>query len=276
MPTVDDDFYYDKLKKKIMEDLGFQTQHYGDKHLKRRFMVRMRAVRAQTYREYIECLKTDSEEYPKLLNTLTVNVTEWFRNPEVYKILKERIIPDMVNTNKAQNRRFLRVWSVGCSDGKEPYSLAMCIKDVLEGEGADGLAVTIFAWDIDGEMLKKARFGLYEPKDMKGLEKSHIEKYFVKEDNGYRIIPEIRSMVKFEKKDLNTDKKRTGIDLILCRNVVIYLTPDRKSSLYVELYHCLRAGGYFVMGKSETLLGEARRLFKPTDNINRIYQKSGD
>lgn len=271
MPLNYEDFYYEKLKKKVMEDLGFQTQHYGDKHLKRRFMVRIRATDTQTYEKYLRCLESDPAEYPKLLDTLTVNVTEWFRNPEVYMLLKERIIPGIVKANIAQNRRFLRMWSVGCSDGKEPYSLAMCVKDVLGR--AKRVPVTIFAWDIDDEMLKKARSGLYKPDDMNGLEQKHIEKYFTEEDDGYRVRPEIQSMVHFEKKDINKEGKRIGIDLILCRNMVIYFTSERKSDLYLEFHRCLRSGGYFVMGKSETLMGEARNLFRSVDNTNRIYQK---
>jgi chemotaxis protein methyltransferase CheR len=271
MPLPKTDFHYEKLKKKVIKDLGFQTQHYGDTHLRRRFRTRMRAVGVKTHIEYIRFLERHPTEYSKLLNALTVNVTGWFRNPGVFEALKKRVIPDVIKTGKAKNRTSMRLWSIGCSDGKEPYSLAMCVKEVLK-EGED-FQVTIFAWDIDEAMLKKARYGVYKQGDLKGLDSRRIKRYFIEENGRYRVRPNIKSMVKFEKKDLNIDKKRTGVDIIMCRNVVIYLNKPRKADLYQELYQCLRPNGYFVMGKSETLIGHARDLFKAVDNKNRIYQK---
>lgn len=295
MAQPDFDFQYDKLKKKITEELGFQTMYYGDRHLKRRLKIRMRNVGAKTPKRYMAYLDENPEEHQKLLDTLTVNVTEWFRNPTIYKAIKLRILPNIINksfdfgtelqfkkyknrlvpnikeTVKRQKRKYLRFWSVGCSDGKEPYSLAMCVKDVL-GDSTD-LKVNIFAWDIDDQMLRKAREALYKADDLKGLDSEHLENYFIEEREGYRVCPEIKSMVFFEKKDLHKAIKRKWIDLIMCRNVVIYLTKERKVDLYLEFYNSLRPGGYFIMGMSETLLGNARTLFKAVDNTNKIYQK---
>jgi chemotaxis protein methyltransferase CheR len=289
------DFQFAKLKKKVTEELGFQTQYYSNKHLKRRFRVRMRAVGARTPQRYMAYLDENPEERQKLLDTLTVNVTEWFRNPNVYKKIKSYILPDIINKSfdfgvelefkkyknlhvpnieeivKRQKRKHLRFWSVGCSDGKEPYSLAMCVKDVL-GDSID-LGVNIFAWDIDDAMLKKAREGLYKADDLKGIDSGHLKKYFIEEGEGYRVCPEIKSMVIFEKKDLHKAVKRKWIDLIMCRNVVIYLTKERKADLYIEFYNCLRPGGHYIIGMSETLLGNARTLFKVIDHKNKIYQK---
>ncbi|MBU2559742.1 protein-glutamate O-methyltransferase CheR [archaeon] len=289
------DFQFAKLKEKVTEELGFQTQHYSDRHLRRRFKIRMRNVGARTPQRYMKYLDENPPERQKLLDVLTVNVTEWFRNPAVYKKIKSKTLPDIISksfdygaelrfkkykdrmvpsieeTAKIQKRKHLRFWSVGCSDGKEPYSLAMCVKDAL-GE-ATNLRVNIFAWDIDDAMLKKAREALYKWDDLKGLEPEHLEKYFIKEKEGYRVSPEIRAMVFFEKKDLHKDVKRKWIDLIMCRNVVIYLTKERKADLYLEFYNSLRPGGYYIMGMSETLLGTARTLFKSTDNTLKIYQK---
>lgn len=271
MPLLGDDFHFENLKKKVMEDVGFQTQHYGDRHLKRRFMVRMRVVGANTHRDYLKYLESDPAEYQKLLEVLTVNVTEWFRNPEVFKVIEKRILPDIVRTNMAQGRKSLRIWSVGCSDGKEPYSLAILVNNVIAR--ADDFTAKIIAWDIDDQMLKIARFGLYTQDAMKGLDKRQIQLYFTKEVEGFRIRPEIRSIVDFNNRDINKDIPLRGLDLIICRNLVIYFKPERKADLYMELYHSLRPNGYFVMGKSETLMGESQMAFKKIDNVNRIYQK---
>lgn len=272
MPLPDTaDFQFEELKKKIREDIGFQAQHYGDKHLIRRFMVRMRAVGAKTPKEYIKILNSDKSEYPKLLDVLTINVTEWFRNPGVFEKIKESVLPDLIKRKRETNSRSIRLWSIGCSDGKEPYSLAMCIKDVMGTD--DRFNFKIFAWDIDKTMLKKAQLGVYDEKDLKGLNPTHLERYFTQEGDKYKIKPEIKAMVKFEHKDLNLDRKHIRIDLIICRNLVIYFTKGRKSDLYMEIYYSLKKKGYFIMGMSETLIGPARALFAPTDNRHRIYQK---
>ncbi len=295
MAPPEADFQFNKLKKKVSKDIGFQTEYYGDRHLKRRFKIRMRSVGAKTPRQYMAYLDKNPAEYQKLMDTLTVNVTEWFRNPNVYNAIKLRILPDIIGksydygadlefkeyknrvvpnikeTTKKQKRKYLRFWSVGCSDGKEPYSLAMCMKEALGG--ADDLKVHIFAWDIDKKMLNKARIGLYNSNELTGIDKTMLKKYFIKKPKGYMVSPEIKSMVTFEKKDLHNDIKRKWIDLIMCRNVVIYLKKERKSDLYMEFYNCLRPGGYYIMGMSETLIGPARNLFKAVDNTHRIYQK---
>jgi chemotaxis protein methyltransferase CheR len=254
-----------------MEDVGFQTQHYGDKHLKRRFRVRMRTVGARTPMEYMRILDRDKSEYPKLLNTLTVNVTEWFRNPGVFEKIKKSVLPEIINLKKESKLNSIRLWSIGCSDGKEPYTLAMCIKDVMKGD--DSFNFIIFAWDIDKAMLKKAQAGVYAEDDLKGLKPIHLKRYFIQEGDKYTVKPEIRSMVKFEHKDLNLDRKHINIDLVICRNVVIYFTKERKSDFYMEIYDCLKKKGYFIMGMSETLIGPARDLVKAIDNTHRIYQK---
>jgi len=116
MALLQSDFYFEELKKKIMEDKGFHAQHYGDKHLKRRFNVRMRNIGVNTHREYMKYLDRDPNEYQKLMDTLTVNVTEWFRNPDVFDTLKTRVMPELINRRAAKGLKSIRIWSIGCSD----------------------------------------------------------------------------------------------------------------------------------------------------------------
>jgi chemotaxis protein methyltransferase CheR len=268
-----DDFFFEKLKKRIMKDIDFQAQFYGDKHLKRRFQIRMKALGINTYREYEQRLQYDRAEYDELIKVLTVNVTEWFRNPEVYDAIKKKVLPRIVEEIEKKNRRFIRIWSIGCADGKEPYSIAIMLHEVL-GEKLKDVAVIIFASDIDEEALQKAKIGVYPEEEMRGLTPEQLEKYFTKEDSTYRVSPKVKSLVRFEKKDIITDRHHVGIDILFCRNVVIYFTPELKRRLYVEFYRSLRRGGYLISGKTETLIGEAKNLFRPVDLKNRIYQKA--
>jgi|Deesub1362A_J573_1020465.scaffolds.fasta_scaffold00115_4 chemotaxis protein methyltransferase CheR len=268
----DDDFFFEKLKKRVKESIDFQTQFYGDKHLKRRFQIRMRALGIKTYREYEQLLTNNPEEYDKLIRVLTVNVTEWFRNPEVFEAIKKKVFPSLFEEMERNNRKYLRIWSIGCADGKEPYSVAILLHEFL-GEKIKNFAIVIFASDIDREVLERARIGRYHESEMRGLNSEQIKKYFIKEDGTYTIIPSMKNLVKFEKRDLLKDRHHVGLDLILCRNVVIYFTRELKKRLYKELYNSLRKGGYFISGKTESIMGEARGLFSPVDLENRIYKK---
>lgn len=267
-----DDFQFEKLVKKISNDIDFHGQYYGEKHLKRRFMVRMRATGIKTFREYINHLDTDPTEYDHLLKILTVNVTEWFRNPEAWDYLKNNTLAAIIEAKKGSINKGIRIWSAGSSDGKEAYTIAILLHEIL-GNDIKGFNITILASDIDEEMLAKGRKGLYKEDEMKGISHDFLEKYFTQAPGGYQVKPFLKAMVKFARLDLITDKKYPKIDLLFCRNVVIYFTKELKEKLYMEFYDSITPGGYFVMGKTETLLGEARNRFKAENNRERVYIK---
>lgn len=267
-----DEFHFEKLVNKISHDIDFHGQYYGEKHLKRRFMVRMRATGTTTFREYIKLLDTDPTEYDHLLKILTVNVTEWFRNPEAWEYIKDNTLAAIIQEKKGAINKSLRIWSAGSSDGKEAYTIAILLHEIL-GDEIKRYNITILATDIDEEMLTKGRIGLYKEDEMKGITVPFLEKYFTKTERGYQVRPFLKSMVRFQRLDLITDKKYTKIDLLFCRNVVIYFTKELKETLYMEFYNSINPGGYFVMGKTETLLGDARTRFKAVNNRERVYIK---
>ncbi len=269
---LNDDVYFEKLREKVTEDIDFQGRYYGEKHLKRRFMVRMRAHNIDTFREYLKKLESEPEEYDYLVKILTVNVTKWFRDPGVFELFQKQVLPDIVSQKKRDRHRAIRIWSAGCSDGKEPYSIAMLLHEVL-GKNIKDFYIVIFASDIDEEMLKKAKRGWYTTDEMEGVKTEYLRKYFIEEENGYQVKPELKRLMKFEKRDLITNKNHPSIDAIFCRNVVIYFTKELKDRLYVDFYNTLRRGGYLILGKTESLMGEARSKLALVDNRERIYQK---
>lgn len=265
-----DEEYFNALRSKVLKELNFNAFDYEEKHLKRRFAARMRALNLSSYKSYLEVLDKDRSEYARLKNTLMVNVTEFFRNPESYQAIYDEVLPELIS--RKANSRTLQVWSAGCSDGKEPYSLAILINEFL-GESAKHFGVTIFASDIDDAELEKARDGFYRDVELANLGEEYLKKYFIREDGGYRANSELKRWIKFEHRDLISNGKHLNQDLILCRNVVIYFTKELKEKLYMDFYNALSLGGYFVMGKTETLLGEARNRFKLVNNRERIYRK---
>ena len=168
----------------------------------------------------------------------------------------------------------MRIWSAGCATGEEPYSLAMLAHRVL-GRRQAGLSVTIFASDIDDDALSKAKRGVYGARQVNGVDAASLEKFFeLESDGGHRVRDEVRSLVRFSKFDLMHTPLHVNLDLILCRNVMIYFSRERQQQIHMNFYRALREGGYFISGKSEILQGEPSKVFSVVDTTRRVYQKN--
>lgn len=262
-----DDYGFRVLRERIKRDTNFNAPLYEEKHLKRRLAVRMRALNVSTYQEYLGVLSRKRDEYNKLLQALTINVTRFFRDPTTYEAIYKEVLPILTSS-----KRHIRIWSSGCSDGKEPYSIAMLLFDYL-GDRIKQFSPLIYASDIDDEILEKAGQGEYSEREVEGLDSRRLSKYFHRTRGGYRLKKEVRSLVKFQHRDLISDSKLKGLDMILCRNVVIYFARDVKEKIYLDFYDSLYPGGFLVLGKTETLLGDARNKFRLFNNVERIYVK---
>jgi chemotaxis protein methyltransferase CheR len=266
------DYGFQLLRERLKKDLQFNAPCYEEKHLKRRLAVRMRALNIDHYDDYLHFLNTQKEEYKKLFNALTINVTEFFRDASTFEALRRDVFPRMIKAKAEKGRKLIRIWSTGCSDGKEPYSIAILLYDVL-GEEITEFSPMIFASDIDDAMLRKAEKGEYLKEDVEGIREEYLQKYFQKTAQGYRVVDDLRSMVKFEHRDLISDRMHSSLDMIICRNVVIYFSRETKEKIYMDFYNALQEGGFLLLGKTETLFGEARNKFKTFNNIERIYVK---
>jgi len=267
---------FEELKQGVKDILGFNSFQYKDSYLQRRFNTRLRAYNLDSYHDYWEILKRDKVEQERLLQDLTINVTEFFRDNPVYVVFQNEIVPNILRGKKGK----IRIWSAGSSDGKEAYGIAMIMINAL-GENIAQNKVEIIGTDIDKECLEQANSGKYETriglvqtdieKQMRFIE--HPERYFDINSNMYTAKPYLKQMVKFEYHDLISGPKKKNFDIIFCRNVVIYFTRELQEVLYKDFYDALNPGGYFVMGKTETLYGNARELFVPYDLKERIYVK---
>ncbi|MEM0492966.1 MAG: protein-glutamate O-methyltransferase CheR [Candidatus Thermoplasmatota archaeon] len=269
---IDDGF--EQLKQNVKELLNFNTFQYKDTFLGRRFSARLRALHIDNYHDYIEILKKDKKEQEKLLQELTINVTEFFRDTTVWDTLKNDVIPLLLREKTGR----IKIWSAGSSDGKEAYSIAMIFSEVTNNNTN---RAEIIGTDIDRDCLNEANLGEYVSHP--GLTQTDIkrqlqfignpERFFDVNGNIYRVKPLLKTMTHFQYHDLISDPKKHGFDLILCRNVVIYFTRDLQEVLYKDFYNALNPGGFFVMGKTETLVGEARELFIPYNLKERIFRK---
>lgn len=266
----EDETEFAELKSIIKRKIGFNCEDYKQPHLKRRLAVRLRATQSGSYKDYAKVLLKNTDEERYLKETLTVNVTELFRNPETYESVRKNVLPELIKS-KGGNR-FIKVWSAGCSNGEEPYSIAIMLNEYL-GSSARKYNISIIGTDIDEDSLKKANMAIYQSRQLEKIGKERINRFFVKKDNDFQVIDEIKKLVKVKRHDMISEPKLSGFDIIFCRNVTIYFEQKLQEVLYMNFYNALNEGGYFVMGKTETLVGQAGQLFHRVDLKERIYQK---
>lgn len=258
------------LADKILKDSGFDIKQYKERPLKRRLAVRMRACQANSYEAYRQKLKDDPAEYLKLLDTLTINVTKFYRNIDTYNAVTDKVFPVMVREKKSPT---LKIWSAGCSSGEEPYSLAILWKEFSE-ENDISVPCTIYATDIDIQILMKAKQGIYGKSSMDEIPKTLINKYFVWTNDKYHISAQIKNMVHFEKLDLFSKYPFSNIDMIFCRNVLIYFSRETQENIFVKFASVLRPAGFLVLGKVENMFGRFKDVFISFDNKERIYRRA--
>ena len=260
------------LLDKITRDRGFHCASYKDKCLRRRVAVRMRARGTPDWDEYARCLDSDPREYDRLMRSLTVNVTKFFRNWETYSVIEQRVIPALWN----RGERELRVWSAGCSSGEEPYSFAVLAHQHARSQNQlDKLeTVSVVGTDIDDDCLGEAERGFYAETALGETPLPLVERYFHEVAGMRSLLPEVRRMVRFERSDmLQSPPPFEEIHLIMCRNVIIYFEREAQERVLEEFHRVIAPGGFLVLGKVETLLGRTRSLFAPVNARERVFRK---
>jgi len=234
--------------------------------------VRLRATGAHSYLEYLSLLERDPSEYERLLDALTINVTNFFRDRGTFRVIEETVIPELIMAKKNQGKKVIRIWSAGCASGEEPYSMAILFHKVL-GKRIGDYLISIHATDIDGKVMEKAKRAEYEAGAVSGIDEEVLIRYF-NHTQRYRPKEEIKKMVRFKRHDLIADGPLPHLDMILCRNVLIYFSRNLQGKLFEKFYEGLNRGGYLILGKTESLAGEAAGLFQPVDIRERVYRKA--
>jgi chemotaxis methyl-accepting protein methylase len=263
---------FDMLLRYILQHKAFDCRQYKPNYLKRRVGVRIRATGAEGYAGYLKLLKRDPGEFKRLIDDLTINVTEFFRDPDVFQALRERVLPEMVELKRRRKSYTIRAWSAGCATGEEPYSLAILIADYLSRQkDRECWAVRITATDLDEGSLQVAREAFYL--NVEPLPELEWRKYFVERGEGLQVRDDIRQMVKFARVDLMHPPAFRYLDLILCRNVLIYFGKEMQRKILWFFHDSLRKDGFLVLGKSEAIVGTGGPPFEPYMRRERIYRK---
>lgn len=256
------------LKHQILVAIGLNTELYKENCLRRRLAVRMRARGVHTYGQYAALLRKDKTEYVKLLDTVTINVSKFFRNPEVWDVVTEQVLPDLFALPAAR----LNVWSAGCASGEEPYTLSMLFQDYAAEHGQSADRLRVLGTDIDKEVLAAAGRAEYSAFAMTDIAAEKRERWF-EPGSVHRVKPEARTNVRFSELDLIKDPFPEKQHMICCRNVIIYFERSLQEELFVRFHQALVPGGYLVLGKVEAMFGKAATLFRPLSNRHRVFRK---
>src|SRR5262245_50671245 len=230
----------------------------------------MQQVRVDSYDRYSDYLDLHPEEHVSLFNTILINITAFFRDPEAWKILGAEVIPRLIE--HASESRSLRLWSIGCSSGEEAYSIAILLAEQL-GPRARDLNVKVYATDVDDDALAAGRHGLYRVEDVKEVPTAILERYFAREGQTYRFRRDLRRWVIFGRHNIVRDPPLSHIDLLICRNVLIYFTSDLQEKILARFHYAIREGGFLCLGRSESLLARSR-WFSPVNLKWRIFQRT--
>ena len=257
------------LLRSIERLAGFKCSNYKEDYIKRRILSRMRLTNTADYEAYHKYLLANPQEVDSLRNALTINVTRFFRDPEVFEVLQRDILPDLIRRKKT-----IRIWCAGCATGEEPYSIAILVHElaILHRD----INVTIYATDIDTGALRKAMAGIYDEKTLENVDGRRLRKHFIRHDDGrVEVRPHIRDFVKFRQHDLTSDASIARyLDIVTCRNVTIYFTEKQKNELARLFHSALAIDGYYILGKTEYLGREVEHLFTPYSIAHKILRKA--
>ncbi|WP_448188019.1 CheR family methyltransferase [Azospirillum sp. sgz301742] len=265
--TADPEF--ETLIRHIQESRGIDFRGYKRTSLQRRIRRRMEEVNCEDFPSYQDFLEVHPQEFIELLNTVLINVTSFFRDPDSWEVLKKDVVPRIV-ARKA-DRGPIRIWSAGCASGEEPYSLAMLFAEEM-GTEAFCNQVKIYATDLDDAALNTARHAMYAPRDVESVPTPLLEKYFERTNNHYVFQRELRKCVIFGRHNIVHDAPISRIDLLLCRNLLIYLESETQNVVLPRLHYALVNDGILFLGKAETQLARSK-MFEPVDLKSRLFQK---
>lgn len=257
-------FDYEMFKDQILKLTTIDLNAYKERQMKRRIDALISKHGFSGYEEFVKAIKVDKDLFETFVAYLTINVSEFYRNPGQWKILEDEVLPLLMKQNQGQP---LKIWSAACSTGDEPYSLVMLLTKFFPLR-----QIKVIATDIDKQILAKAKLGLYDEKSLQGLPQEFKDKYFTKVgQRSYTISGEIKSCVEFREHNLLRDTYISGCDLIVCRNVMIYFTEEAKIEIYKRFNQALKKDGVLFVGSTEQIIQAQSLNFKALQSF--FYQK---
>lgn len=265
--------------KLLNEKRGYDFTGYRHAMLSRRIEKRLFATKQDNLSDYYNYILHNEYEIDNIIDVLTINVSHFFRDPLAFEVVKNEIFPKIILKKKETSNNNIRIWSAGCSEGQEAYSLSIALDEYLKEEKLN-FEQFVFATDIDKKALQYATEGIYKTQNLHNVKLGTVKNYFVEEDNCFRVSNEIKSQVKFSFFDL-TDKNRNypvesiygGFDMVSCRNVLIYFNIEAQETIMNKLHNSLNLGGYLFLGESEVPSSKYNLKFVKETSLCKIYKK---
>ncbi|MCR5415565.1 MAG: protein-glutamate O-methyltransferase CheR [Pseudobutyrivibrio sp.] len=236
---------YEQFKKDVYSLTKIDLSSYKEKQMRRRIDSLVSKNKCKSYTEYVNLLKTNKDVFDEFVNFLTINVSEFYRNPEQWDLLTKEFIPELMK-HSGQN---LKIWSAACSTGDEPYSLVMALSQHLPLN-----KIKILATDLDKQVIATAKVGLYNEKSIANVPADLKKKFFTQVGKSYQISEEVKKCVEFKEHNLLRDNYPSNYDMIVCRNVLIYFTDEAKTEVYGKFAKSLRQGGILFIGSTEQVI----------------------
>lgn len=264
---------YTGLRDLVLRAGGIDLNLYKDKCILRRIAVRQRACGAASLRAYLKLVSRNPTERERLVKALTIHVSQFFRNPSTFRAIQEEVLPAILAQKQTIGGRSLRLWSAGCACGEEPYSLAILLLEKA-GRAVREYSSAIYGTDIDPDCLRQAKEARYPATSLAHVPPGWRERYFVEVGTRYQIVPEARRLVYFKEHNILEPLPFGRIDLVVFRNVLIYMTELLQERVLLALHAALNPGGFLVLGKVEGLPGSSRGLFELVNVAERVYRKA--
>ena len=253
---------YEKLKADVLALTKIDLNAYKEKQMRRRIDSLVTKRECKSYDEYIALLKSNKEAFDEFINFLTINVSEFYRNPEQWELMLKDYIPELIQ----KYGKNLKIWSAACSTGDEPYSLVMALSKYIDIKN-----IHINATDLDKQVIAQAKTGIYSEKSIEGVPDEYKKKYFTKIGQSYQISDEIKRQVTFKEHNLLRDKYLDGCHMIVCRNVLIYFTEEAKHDVYQKFADSLVDDGILFIGSTEQIMDYKNLGYKRRSSF--FYQK---
>lgn len=259
----------DTLKQSSAHDFSGYKQGTVLRRVERR--MALAGIQQGAMAKYLKLVQSDPAEQHILSSDLLINVTSFFRDPKVFDYLADHVLPDLIAENPKDKK--LRIWTAGCSTGEEAYSLAMLLREAVDASG-EAVGIQIFASDADEDAVTVARTGRYSESIADVVPPDRLARFFVKEATHYRVLPELRSMVAFSVQNVMSDPPFSKLDLISCRNLLIYLSPEAQAKVIALFHFALRPGGVLLLGSAETV-GSREGRFEIISKPQKLYRQIG-
>ena len=254
---------YEGFKAAVFKLTSIDLNAYKEQQMKRRIDTLISRNKISGYEDFVKALKADKELFEEFVSYLTINVSEFYRNPEQWELMDKQFIPMLIE----KFGKNLKIWSAACSTGDEPYSLVMALSRHLPLN-----QIKIIATDIDKQILAQAKVGIYNEKSIASVPKDLRDKYFTKIGNSYQISNEIKSRVDFRQHNLIKDPYPDKFDFIICRNVLIYFTEEAKDDVFRKFCKSLKTGGFLFIGSTEQIMNHREMGYERKNSF--YYEKA--